>query len=348
MNEKHDGWWRPDRFARKRKFLAARGRILTALRQFFAERDFTEVETPSLQISPGIEPHLMAFATELDEPGEAKQQRYLHTSPEFAMKKLLVAGERRIFQFARVFRNAERSATHHPEFTMLEWYRTNATYRDVMADCEALLRVAATAAGASEFRWRGRTADASLPCQRLTVQEAFERYCTIDLLATAPDPAQPSLDLLAEAAAPLGIVPHQGDEWEDLFFRIFLEKIEPELGVGAPTILYDYPISMAALARPKPDDARLAERFELYICGLELANAFGELTDATLQRARFEGDQAKKLARYGFTYPIDEDFLVALEHGLPECAGIALGFDRLVLLAAGAESIDDVLWAPVV
>jgi len=344
LNSTRDGWWRPDRFERKRGFLAARGRIAVAVRAFFAARGFAEVETPALQASPGLEPHLMAFETSLDEPGHARRSRFLHTSPEFAMKKLLAAGVPKLFQLARVFRNGERSATHHPEFTMLEWYRADASYRDLMDDCEALLRAAADGA---DFRWRGGSADPSLPFERVTVAAAFERWCGIDILATTPDSAAPSLALLADAARPLGIVPHSGDEWEDLFFRIFLARIEPMLGQGAPTILLDYPISMAALARPKPEDPRLAERFELYVCGLELANAFGELTDAREQRRRFEEDQAKKRARYGFVYPIDEDFLAALAHGLPPAAGIALGFDRLVMLATGAEHIEDVLWAPV-
>ena len=191
---------------------------------------------------------------------------------------------------------------------------------------------------------------ASAQATRALLPDAWPRVTPggIDLLATAPDPEHPSLERLAAAARPLGIAPHAGDDWEDLFFRIFLARIEPELGLGAPAILYDYPISMAALARPKPEDPRLAERFEVYVCGLELANAFGELTDAAQQRRRFQQDQTRKQARYGFAYPIDEDFLAALAHGLPPSAGIALGFDRLVMLAAGAERIEDVLWAPVV
>jgi lysyl-tRNA synthetase class 2 len=340
-------WWQPDRFAHKRELLAARGRIAGAARIFFTARDFVEVETPALQVSPGLEPHLMAFETNLDEPGESRRARYLHTSPEFAMKKLLVAGVPRLFQLARVFRNGERGATHHPEFTMLEWYRAHASYRDLMDDCETLLRDALTAAGAATFRWQGRSADPKRSWQRVSLADAFQRWCGIDLLATAPDPERPSLERLAEAARPLGIAPHAGDDWEDLFFRIFLARIEPKLGVEAPTILYDYPISMAALARPKPEDPRLAERFEVYVCGLELANAFGELTDAALQRRRFQQDQARKQARYGFAYPIDEDFLAALTYGMPPSAGIALGFDRLVMLATGAARIEDVLWAPV-
>ena len=230
---------------------------------------------------------------------------------------------------------------------MLEWYRAGASYRDLMEECEALLRAAQKAAGADALRRRGHRADATLPFQRLTVAEAFSRYAGIDLLATAPDPQNPDAALLAAEAPRIGIAPHPGDDWETLFFRIFLERIEPHLGIGAPTILYDYPVSMAALSRRKPDDPRLAERFELYVCGLELANAFGELTDPVEQRRRFLADQARKQALYGETYPIDEDFLAALDYGLPDCAGIALGFDRLVMLATGAEHIEEVLWAPV-
>ena len=342
-------WWRPDRLAERRAKLAVRSRVLQAVRDFFAEAGFVEVDTPALQVSPGLEPHLKAFATVLHDPNDgAARPLYLHTSPEFAMKKLLAGGLPRIWQLAHVFRDGERSATHHPEFSMLEWYRAGAGYRELMTDCEALLRRAQAAAGAAALTWNGQSADAHRPWQRLTVAAAFERHAGIDLLATAPDPARPDAALLAAAAAKAGIAPHPGDDWETLFFRIFLERIEPHLGIGAPTILYDYPLALAALSRPKRDDPRLCERFELYVCGLELANAFGELTDPAEQRRRFVADQAKKQALYAETYPIDEDFLAALAHGLPDCAGIALGFDRLVMLATGARHIEEVLWAPVV
>ena len=333
----------------RRANLAARGRILGAVRDFFAASLYVEVDTPVLQVSPGLEPHLRAFATVLHDPRDGSARPlYLHTSPEFAMKKLVAGGLPRIWQLAHAYRDGERSATHHPEFAMLEWYRAGASYRDLMDECEALLHAAQEAAGAEVLRWRGHSADARRPWQRLTIAEAFARHADgIDLLATAPEPARPDAALLAAAAARIGIAPHTGDDWEGLFFRIFLERIESNLGIGAPTILYDYPLALAALARPKPDDPRLAERFELYVCGLELANAFGELTDPAEQRRRFAADQARKQALYGETYPIDDDFLAALEHGLPECAGIALGFDRLVMLATGAEHIEEVLWAPV-
>ncbi|MFZ2008053.1 MAG: EF-P lysine aminoacylase EpmA [Stellaceae bacterium] len=370
-------WWRPDRLAARRENLAARGRILGAVREFFAGEGFIEVETPALQVSPGIEPHLRAFATMLNDPRDgAAKPRYLHTSPEFAMKKLLAGGMERIWQLTHVFRDGERGVTHHPEFSMIEWYRAGATYQELMDDCEKLLRRSVQAAAAPSHRlsresggasdgvaalgprlrggddlrgltWQGRTTDAHRPFERLSVAEAFWRHTNIDILATASDPAHPDLAVLAAAAQTIGIAPHPGDDWEDLYFRIFIDRIEPHLGIGVPTILYDYPVSMAALSRRKPGDPRLAERFELYICGLELANAFSELTDPREQRARFLADQAKKKLLYGETYPIDEDFLAALEHGLPECAGIALGFDRLVMLCTGAADIEDVLWAPV-
>jgi lysyl-tRNA synthetase class 2 len=341
-------WWRADRLAARHAKLAARGRIRTAVRDFFDAAGYVEVETPALQGSPGLEPHLEAFATLLRDPRDGgARPRYLHTSPEFAMKKLLAGGMERIWQLAHVYRNGERGATHHPEFAMLEWYRVGASYRDLMEECEALVRAAQDAAGTDALCWRGHRADARLGWERVSVAEAFARHTGIGLLATAPDPEKPDAALLAAAAARAGIPPHPGDDWETLFFRIFLERIEPHLGIGAPAILYDYPVSMAALSRRKPGDPRLAERFEVYACGLELANAFGELTDPVEQRRRFMADQERKQALYGETYPIDEDFIAALESGLPECAGIALGFDRLVMLATGAAHIEEVLWAPV-
>lgn len=339
-------WWRRDRFAARTRYLAARGTALRAVRDYFEAAGFAEVDTPALQISPGLEPHLRAFATMLDEPGTSQRRFFLHTSPEFAMKKLLAAGVPALFQLAHAFRNGERGVTHHPEFTLLEWYRAGATYQTLMTDCERLLTAVLEAVGEPHYRWQGQAVDPHRPWRRETVAGVFADRCGIDILATAPDPEQPRLDLLAAAARPLGIAPHPGDEWDDLFFRIFLERIEPTLGIGAPTILADYPIAMAALARAKPDDPRVAERFEIYVGGLELANGFSELTDPVEQRRRFERDRARKQARYGEAYPIDEDFLAALA-AMPPSAGIALGFDRLVMLASGAARIDDVLWAPV-
>src|SRR5258708_28061316 len=230
--------WRPAPLAQRRGNPAVRARMLGAVRDFFAAADYLEVETPALQVSPGMEPHLKAFATTLNDPRDGgARPRYLHTSPEFAMKKLVAGGLPRIWQLAHVYRDGERSATHHPEFAMLEWYRAGAGYRDLMDECEALLRAVQSASGAAALRWRGHSADAREKWQRLSVAEAFARHAGIDLLATAAEPARPDAALLAEAAARIGIPPHPGDDWETLFFRILLERIEPHLGIGAPTIL---------------------------------------------------------------------------------------------------------------
>jgi lysyl-tRNA synthetase class 2 len=327
-------------YAQRRPNLIKRGQILAALRQWFNQSGFIEVETPILQLSPGLEPHLAAFETQVSAPDGQNQPIYLHTSPEFAMKKLLAAGEHKIFQFARVFRNGERASTHHPEFTMLEWYRADAPYTQLMDDCEALVRCALGSIGAETLRFRGKRCDGRLPFERLSVPDAFQRHAGITL------PLLSYRDGFAASARNIGIRIAPDDDWDTIFFKIFLERIEPFLGIGAPTILYDYPIHMAALSRPKPDDPHVAERFELYICGLEMANAFGELTDAGEQRRRFEHDMAVKQALYGVTYPIDADFLTAVGQ-LPPCSGIALGFDRLVMALCGVDHIEDVLWLPV-
>jgi lysyl-tRNA synthetase class 2 len=327
--------WRPDKLARRLPYLQARELIRAAVRGWFADQGFVEVETPILQVAPGAEVHLAGFATEWMTPEGKGRLRWLHSSPEFAMKKLLAGGVPRLYQFARVFRNAEGSALHHPEFTMLEWYRARAGYEAIMDDCAALLALT----GAKELRWQDRTCDPTVAPERLTVAEAFERHAGVDLFATIGDAAR--LSRLS------GVAMHDGDSWDDVFFRIMFDRIEPHLGAGRATLLCEYPIHMAALARAKPGDARVAERFELYACGVELANAFGELTDPAIQRARLKADMDEKERLYGVRWPVDADFLAALEHGLPDCAGIALGFDRLVMLASGAQHIEDVLWLPV-
>ncbi len=304
-------------------------------------RDFVEVETAILQASPGNEAHLHAFATELIAPDATRTPLYLHTSPEFACKKLLAAGEQRLFTFARVFRNRERGALHHPEFTMLEWYRANEPYGVLIDDCAALLATAAEAAETKRFSFRGREADPFAAPERLTVADAFRRYAKIDLLATLDD-----RDALAAAAKGQGIRVADDDTWADVFSRVLVERIEPNLGIGRATILDEYPVSEAALARPTAHDPRVAERFELYVCGVEIANAFGELTDPAEQRRRFESEMAEKQRVHGERYPLDEDFLAALGP-MPPASGIALGFDRLVMLATGAQRIEQVLWTPV-
>jgi lysyl-tRNA synthetase class 2 len=338
-------WWTPHVHADRKPFLAARGRIRERLRARFAEWEFTEIEASVLQVSPGNEAHLHAFATELEAISGGRSRLYLHTSPEFACKKLLAAGERRIYEFARVFRNRERGALHHPEFTMLEWYRAEETYQALMNDCTTLVRLAAEAAGTKEFSFRGRSADPFLPADRMSVAEAFDRYAAIDLLATLTgEEADP--EGLAAQARETGIRLAEDDTWSDIFSRVLVERIEPRLGLGRATILDEYPTVEATLARPTPDDPRVAERFEFYVCGVELANAFGELTDPAEQRLRFKAEMAEKQRVHGERYPVDEDFLAALGE-MPQASGCALGFDRLVMLATGATRIEQVLWTPV-
>ncbi len=346
MNQNHPPYWRPDVHADRRPALLARGRVKAALRRWFEARDFVEVEAAILQLSPGNEMHLHGFATTLIDDAGASHPYYLHTSPEFAAKKLLAAGERRIFDFARVFRNRERTALHHPEFTMLEWYRAGEPYEALMQDCAALLAEAARATGATSLRWRGAEVDPFAEPERLTLADAFARHAGIDLMATLAADGATDRAALAAQATTAGIRLASDDSWSDIFSRVLAEKIEPHLGRGRATILCEYPICEAALARPKPGDPRVAERFELFACGVELANAFGELTDPAEQRRRFEADMDEKQRIYGECYPIDEDFLAALG-AMPQASGIALGFDRLVMLCTGARRIEDVLWTPV-
>ncbi len=337
-------FWARHVHADRRPVLMVRGRIVAALRAWFTAHDFIEVETSALQVSPGNETHLHAFATTLTAPdGTSSSPLYLRTSPEFACKKLLAAGEHRIVDFAKVFRNRERGALHHPEFTLVEWYRAGEPYETLMADCAAILAVAAEAAGTKHLSFRGRSADAFAEPERLTVAEAFTRFAGIDVLATLPG-GEPDREVLARAAQAGGIRIGEDDRWGDIFSRVLVEKIEGNLGIGRATILDQYPAVQAALARPA-SDRRVAERFELYVCGVELANGFGELTDPIEQRRRLEREMAEKERIYGERYPIDEDFLAALAV-MPQACGIALGLDRLVMLAMGASRIEQVLWTP--
>jgi lysyl-tRNA synthetase class 2 len=339
MTEAEKPWFHPLRHEDKRAFLLARNHILAAIRAWFAERDFLEVDVPALQVSPGNEAHLHGFETQLIHNDGSAATRYLHTSPEFACKKLLAAGEKRIFYLGHVFRNRERTATHAPEFTMLEWYRAQAPYRDIIMDTLALVRLAA---GKAEFNWRGRTCEPSAEAEWLTVAEGFEKYAAVDLLATL-DGNKPNRDALA-AQSPVAF--QKDESWSDIFSRILVEKVEPQLGNGRLTVFYEYPSCEAALARACLHDARVAERFELYAAGVELANGFGELTDAAEQRRRFEEEMDIKSRVYGERYPIDEELLLALAL-VPEASGVALGMDRLVMLATGATRIDQVQWGSV-
>ena len=338
-------WWSATRHADIRPFLAARSAITKAIRAWFDEQGFAEVETGILQVSPGNETHLHAPRTELTSATGALATRYLRTSPEFACKKLLAAGEPRIFEFARVFRDRERGDLHLPEFTMLEWYRADVAYDAVMADSVVIIAHAAQATGIRRFSFRGRSADPFAEPELLTVAAAFQRFAGIDLLDTVASGKGDRDALAAMAGARVRIT--DDDSWSDIFSKILVEHVEPKLGQGRLTVLFEYPAPEAALARAKASDPRVAERFEIYACGVELANGFGELTDAREQRTRFMQAMDEKQRRYDERYPLDEDFLDAVAK-MPEASGVALGFDRLVMLATGANRIEQVIWTPVV
>ena len=321
--ERAQGDWRAQHLRARLPFLRRRALMRQAIRAFFAARGYAEVETPYAVPAPGEEVHVPVFG--LNPPG-----LWLNTSPEFSMKKLLAGGAGPIFQLARVWRNEPASDTHAAEFTMLEWYRPGATLDDLIEEVMALLRAILP----PRVRWRGSEA-ALAEHERLTVAEALQRFTGADVLATAGDAVA-----LARQA---GVRLREGESWEDLFFRLLLARVEPRLGRGKPSFLTHWPLAQAALARRDPRDPRVAERFELYCCGLELGNAFVELTDPEEQRARFLRDRARRLAAGGGDWPLDEDFLAAVGE-MPECAGIAMGFDRLVMLATGAARISDVQW----
>lgn len=338
-------WWIPENHADRRPLLLKRGRLKAAIRAHFEAQGFTEVECGALVVSPGNETHLHAFETRLTGPGGESQTLYLHTSPEFAAKKLLAAGETRIFDFAQVFRNRERGRLHAPEFTMLEWYRANEDYDAVIADSLAMVKLAADVAEVGQFCYRGVMCDPRAQADRLTVADAFMHLAGIDLLSTLSETGEGDAHALRSRARRGGITVSDDDDWSDMFSKILTLRVEPRLGADRPCILYEYPACEAALARVSPRDPRVAERFELYACGVELANGFGELTDPAQQRARFESAMAKKEKVYGQRYPLDEDFLAALAH-MPPASGVALGFDRLLMLATSAPNIDAVLWTP--
>ena len=338
-------WWRPETHADRRPLLLQRGAIKASIRGHFLALGFTEVECGALVVSPGNETHLHAFETSLTGPDGACHPLYLHTSPEFAAKKLLAAGEEKIFDFARVFRNRERGRLHAPEFTMLEWYRAREDYQTVIRDSVALLSLAADVVGVKTLRHRDAACDPRSPADWLTVADAFTHLAGIDLMATLSPQGIGDANALRVRARRGGIDVADDDDWSDMFSKILTLRVEPRLGMERPCILYEYPVCEAALARVSPRDPRVAERFELYACGVELANGFGELTDPAVQRERFERDMAKKEKVYGARYPLDEDFLAALPL-MPPASGVALGFDRLVMLATGAPNIDAVLWTP--
>ena len=330
---------------RKKKFIL-RIEILKLIRSFFEKEGFLETETPSLVRVPGMEPHLDPIKVIL--PGEKDEIGYLITSPEYAMKKLLAAGLTKIFQICKSFRGGEAADNlHNPEFTILEWYRVHADYKDVMEDTERLfvyiarhLNTKKSLGSKIKIKYQNQKIDLTPPWPRLMVKEAFRKYAGVNL-----DKAL-ERESMAEVARAKGYAVNRDDRFDDIFFKIFLSEIEPHLGAGRPTILYDWPAQMAALSRLKKNDRRYAERFEVYIGGLELGNAFSELIDLKEQKERLveEKKLRKKLGKD--IYEIDEDFLLALESGLPPSGGIAMGVDRIVMLFADAKTIDEILFFP--
>lgn len=333
-------WWLPHHFDEKREFLSKRMQIIRGLRRNFDGRGFWEVETPALQICPTVDTHIHAVKAPLRGPDlQPLRDYYLHTSPEFAMKKLLVAGLPQIYQICHVFRDGEKTRLHSPEFTMLEWYRSGADYHDSMDDCVDTLRIAAESAGTDTYTHQGITCRIDRNICKISVEEVFMKYAGIDLSEVMVD-----TELFRVRLIEAGIRVAEGDRWDDLFFRVMAARIEPHLGHDEPAFLYDYPVCLGALAKEKQRDRRYAERFELYVCGVELANGFSELTHEPEQKRRIEADMELKESLYGERYPVDEDFLAALRYGLPECSGVALGVDRLVMLACGVDKIEDILW----
>ena len=336
-------WWLPHNFENKRESLEKRACIFKALRWFFEARGYVEVQTPALQVCPVMEAHIHGFATKFENKSAGQSQElYLHTSPEFDMKKLLVAGMEAIYSLGPVFRNGDYSALHRPEFTLLEWYRVGEGYTYLMDESVEVLREVAKALDIRNYTYKGVECDPFMEARKISVVDAFKTYAHMDISAVLDDVE--GFRIMAQGQ---GIRITDQDEWDDIFHAVMAERIEPFLGHEVPAVLYDYPVSMAALSRKKPDDPRFAERFELYVCGVELASAYSELCDAAEQRQRYKTEMALKQKLYGEVYPPDEEFFKALEHGLPPCTGIALGVDRLVMLACGVDNIEDICWTPV-
>ncbi|MCB9563932.1 MAG: EF-P lysine aminoacylase GenX [Kofleriaceae bacterium] len=319
------------RLDRRRKHLVERSRALAAIRGLFAARDFVEVETPLRVRAPALEVQLHAVP--------AGDGEWLITSPEYQMKRLLAGGFERIYQVCKCFRGHEDGHQHAPEFTMLEWYRAWAGLDDILDDTEALVaEVARAVRGEPVVVAQGRRIPVDGAWPRLTVAEAMATHAGVTVRGDEP------VEELAAAVTAAGIDLGGAVHWDDVFFAAFVERVEPALAaMDRPVFVTDWPVRLAALARRKPGNPAVVERFEAYVGGLELANAFGELTDPVEQRARFEDDLAARAARGLPAYPLDERLLAALTEGLPPCAGIALGIDRLVMLATGADHIRDVL-----
>ncbi len=336
------GDWSDPASASKRRELVARDHLLRSLRGWFAEHGFLEVETPTLLAAPGQEPHLLPFATAFHGRDGARPL-WLATSPEYAMKRLLALGFERLFQLGRSYRDGrdEQSPLHAPEFTMVEWYRAWDGLAAIGADVAALLRTTATALrGTPQIERSGRRCDLARPPRWLTVERAFTELAAIEL-----SPYLDGDDAAFVASLPTTL-PRVGEsareQADSAYFRLLVERIEPQLGIGEPTLLCRYPARHAALSELAADDPRVAERFEAYVVGIELCNAFQELRDPEEQERRLRAEQEERVRAGGERLPLSEPFLRALRSGLPPCAGVALGVDRLHLLLTGAAQLSDV------
>jgi len=319
-----------------------REKVIKAIRTFFDEAGFHEVETPLLIAHPPAESYLDVFQTTLFDRHRHPTTAYLSTSPEVPLKKLMVAGLGNCYSLTKSFRNMEtQSKLHNPEFTILEWYRVGADYTAIMEDCEELLlSINRLINNSSSLVYQGKSIDLTPPWERLTVAQSFKKWASVDFDAFF------DLETARTIAKKKGYQVHAKNTWEELYDQIFLNEIEPHLGHGKPTILYDFPSVMGALAKKKSSYSRFAERFEFYIAGLELGDCYSELTDWKEQEERFKKELAE-VKRLGKTvYDYDHDFIEALKVGLPTCSGIAVGVDRLVMLFADTDDIADTLFFP--
>ncbi len=334
-----NNWQRIKKGELDKEIFWKRAKIIRAIRDFFWQKGFLETETPEVAALPGQEPYLEIFDTEVRDDRGKKFSASLITSPEYAMKKLLAAGYENIFQITKAFRNNESfGGTHNPEFTILEWYRQNASYVDIMKDAEDLAIFVLNALGLPEkIDYRGEKIDFHAPWERITVAEAMKKYAGVENL---------SCKALFAAAKERGYGAQEGEAYDSVFFKIFLNEVENKFDPSRPVILYDYPAELAALGKKKDKNPSLAERFEVYIGGLEIANAFGELLDAEEQKKRFLEEQKIRSAEGKKVYPIDEDFIEALRAGIAPSGGIALGVDRLVMLLTNQKNIEDVIFFP--
>lgn len=326
----------------KIEFLKKREKIIDAIRLFFKQQDFLEVDTPLMVRSPGMEPYLEVFETTLLDTDRSSQKAYLLTSPEYALKKLLAAGIPKLFQICKSFRNGEgKSKKHNAEFTIMEWYRTNADYIDIMDDCENLCRfIVQTLFGKTTFTYQGKDFNFTKPWERLSVAQAFQKYCNIDVKTLLDE------KLLLEAGKKRGFSVDKHTTWEQIYNQFFLNDIDVHLGVEQPTILYDYPVSQASLSKKKRGDPRFAERFEFYLAGIEMGNAFSELTDADEQLRRFQIEREERKSLGKTLYDIDMDYIEALHSGIPQSGGIAVGIDRLCMFFSNTADIQDIITFP--